>query len=751
MPKQWLYGCLIFLVFFHSCKGTPQEITLVSNGASEYKIVIPNEPSALEMKSAQVLQKYIHEVSGAQLPVVRGSAAGNSAIYIGHTQKGDHIHPGKLPAEGYLLQGIGKDIIIMGGSGKGLVYGVYTFLDKFLGTRKISNSPVVLPHLTTVTVSGLPIEARPQFEYRENYYPSSFDAEYLVWNKMQRFDDLWGLWGHSYDKLVPAKTYFATHPEYYALVNGKRQPSQLCLSNDEVYKIVVAEFKKRMADNPDAIYWSVSQNDDNGYCQCEKCKAVDNAQGTPSGSLIKFVNQVAASFPDKKITTLAYAYSHKAPRDLRPAPNVYVMLSDIEAYRDKPLSEEGSASQFRTDLKAWGKLTPNIFVWDYITQFTNYLAPFPNFHTLQPNIQYMKDNGVKGIFAQGSGETYSEFAELRCYLNTKLMENSQADVKKLTTDFLHDYYGAKAAPFIQDYLNLLQEKMINAHRKLDIYGNPVNEWNSYLTPELIDQYSALFDKAEALVEGNALYQERVMKARLPLEYTVLQQARFYGIEKHGVFVKDGSSWVIKPKLQDKVRRFADNCKKAGVTEMSEGGPDPDKYVSEWDAIFKAGVTNTKAVGAKVTLVHPFAEDFPAKGPRTLVDGNQGYNDFSYNWLCFYGVPMVATVDLGKAQMIGSVKMNFLDDPRHWIFQPEKVLVELSADGVNYNKIGEFTVSGGGEHFEVSRKEYEAVNRTKKSILIRYVRVTATCPGTFPIWRFSDKKKPMIACDEIYVQ
>ena len=752
MPKQWLQGCLCMIIFFNSCNGTSQEITIINNGTSTYNIVIPAEATPLEIRSATLLQKNLQLVSGVELPLVRGSAAsGNSGIYIGHTFRGDKVHPGKLPAEGYLFDSRGRDVFIMGGSGKGLIYGVYTFLEKYAGCRKVSNIPAVVRELPQIKVTGLPVEGKPQFEYRENYYPASMEAEYLEWNKLQRFDDLWGLWGHSYNKLVPAKTYFTTHPEYYALVNGKRQPSQLCLGNTDVFNIVVAELKKRIADNPDAIYWSVSQNDDNGYCQCEKCKPIDNEQGSPSGSLIRFVNKVAAVFPDKKITTLAYSYTHKAPATLKPASNVYILLSNIDAYRDKPLSEEGSAASFRTDLKAWGALTPNIFVWDYITQFTNYLAPFPNLHTLQPNIQYMKDNGVKGIFAQGSGETYGEWAELRCYLNTKLMEDSKADVKKLTSSFLVDYYGAKAAPLLQQYIDLIQEKMIASHRKLDIYGNPVNEWNSYLTPELIDQYSALFDKAEGLVEGNDKLQERVMKARLPLEYTVLQQARFYGIEKHGFFVYDADRWHVKEKFEGKVKRFIENCKKAGVTEMSEGGPNPDKYLDEWEAIFKGGVTPTKAIGAKVTLQNPFAEDYPAKGARTLVDGNPGYNDFSYNWLCFYGVPMAATIDLGKAQDIGAVKVHFLDDPRHWIFLPEKVKVEISADGVAYRTIGDLSSPENIEHYEVSRKEYIAVNPTKKSQLIRYIRVTAINPSLLPAWRYSEKKKPMIACDEIYVQ
>ncbi len=751
MAKGWLYGYLLLLISLSACHGNAQELILASNNASEYKIVIPAKASKLELRAASVLQDYFQRVSGVQLPIIADAAKpGTPAIYIGHTSKEKKI-PVNLPAEGSLLITDGKDLVIYGGSGKGLIYGVYGFIEKYLHCKKLSDGPAIITTAKQVLVPGsIRDESKPQFIYREVYYPASQDPEYLEWNRLQQFEDLWGLWGHSYDKLAPAKTYFSTHPEYYAEVKGKRQPTQLCLSNENVYKIVVDGLKTRMAQNPDAIYWSVSPNDDIDDCACDKCKAANDEQGSPSGSLIKFVNRVAGAFPDKVITTLAYGYTHRAPKSLKPLNNVYIFLSNIDAYRDKPLATEGSAAAFRNDLKAWRALTPNLFVWDYITQFTNYLAPFPNFHTLQPNMQFMKENGVKGMFVQGSGDTYGEWAELRSYVTAKLLQNDTANVKELTAGFLKDYYGA-AAPFLQQYIDLIQEKMIASHRKLDIYGNPVNEWNSYLTPELLDEYSAIFDKAEAATDGNGTLQERVTRARLPLEYTVLQEMRFYGIEKYGIFIREkNGDWSLRPNLEKKVSRFVDNCKKAGVKEMSEGGVNPDQYQAEWDSIYKAGVTPTKATGTTVTLQYPFAEDYPAKGNRTLVDGTPGYTDFSYNWLCFYGVPMVATIDLGRIQSVEKVKMHFLDDPRHWIFLPERVLVELSADGMNYRTIGDLTATVNEEHYNRSIKEYNIQN-TNAASQVRYIRVTANNLTTLPEWRFRENKKPMIACDEIFVQ
>ncbi len=744
-----LYRLMFLLLGVSACSGNAPEVVIVDANPPAYSIVIPVESTALENKSAKVLQDYIRRVSGKQLAIVKeGNVATPNGIYLGHTKKEGILIPGKMPAESYRIQITGKDLVICGGSGKGLIYGVYTFIEKYLGCRKIADAPAILPETQKVSVpADLREDGRPQFVYRESYYPAAHDPEYLEWNKMQQFEDLWGMWGHSYNKLVPAGTYFKSHPDYYALVKGVRQPTQLCLSNENVFIIAVNELKVRMAANPDAIYWSVSPNDDIGYCECDKCKAVDNAQGSPAGSLIKFVNRIAKTFPDKNITTLAYGYTHRAPRDLRPADNVFIFLSNIDAYRDQPLATAASAAPFRNDVKQWGALTKNLFVWDYVTQFTNYLAPFPNLLTLQPNMQYYKENGIKGVFEQGSGDTYGEWAELRSYLLVKLLQDDKADVKRLTEIFLQDYYGP-AAKFLLQYIGQLHNNMSDSKRRLDIYGNPVNEWNSYLKPETLDGYSQIFDAADGSVETKPVFAERTMRARLPLEYTVLQQARFYGIEKFGVFEKDHKgAWVVKQNLPEKVARFVANCKKAKVTELSEGGLSPDAYQAEWNAIFAAGVTPTIATGATVTLKYPFVEDYPAKGTRTLVDGTPGYSDFSYNWLGFYGTDMIATIDLGVAKNISGIKMHFLDDPRHWIFLPSNIAVEVSDDGVAYRPLTSFVSPPNDEHYELTIKLFAAEAKAKA----RYIRVTANNIPSLPAWRYRENKKPMIACDEVYVQ
>ncbi|MES2689213.1 MAG: DUF4838 domain-containing protein, partial [Bacteroidota bacterium] len=577
--------------------------------------------------------------------------------------------------------------------------------------------------------------------------------EYLDWNKLHNFEDLWGIWGHSYFKLVDPRTYFKDHPEYYAMQKGKRHATQLCMSNDEVVAVAVNTLKLKMADNPDAMYWSIGAEDDLGYCTCDQCNAVNKEEGTPTGAHLRFVNKIAKQFPGKVFTTLAYTYTSKPPLQTKPLPNVYIMLSTIDAYRTQALKTEPSAAAFRNSLEGWEKLTHNLFVWDYTTQFTNYLAPFPDLFVLGDNIKYFAAHHVKGVFSQGSGETYGEFAELKSYLVARLLWNPDRDPNVLLEEYCKNYYRG-AGKFIMEYITLLQAESRKTKRAIDIYGNPVNEYNSYLTPGLLEQYSALFDQAEGAVEEYEVHLKKVQRLRLSLEYTVLQQARFYGKEKQGYMIQDEETlnYVVKGAFPKRVKKFVDALKKYKVTELSEGGLSPDQYEQEWNEIFERGWKHNFASEAVVTLQTPPSPEYPAKKERTLIDEVFGQKDFSYNWLCFYGNDMAATIDMETTKEVANINMNFLDDPRHFIFLPSDIEVMVSTDGKSYTPADPVSTNlkkeaAMEEHYETTLVNYKFTIKPRQ---VRFIKVTAKNWPSVPEWRFRPNRKPMLACDEVFV-
>jgi hypothetical protein len=424
------------------------------------------------------------------------------------------------------------------------------------------------------------------------------------------------------------------------------------------------------------------------------------------------------------------------------------MLSSIDAYRQEPLSTIPSAAAFRKDLEGWGAITDHIFLWDYTTQFTSYLAPFPDYNNLQPNLQYLAAHKVTGIFSQGSGDTYSDMAAYNSYLQAKLLWDPSLTTEAVTADFLDGYYG-KAGPFVGQYLQALITTLHNTKTQLDIYGNPVNNYRNYLSPEAIDQYSGFLDKAEKAVEGNNELLTRVYNARLPLEYTVLQQSRFFGTEKFGYLIPEGNGYTVNPRWPERVRKFVAQCKQAGVKEMSEGGGNADAYQQEWDTIFARKWINSLAFRAKVSLLNPWSDEYPAKKERTLTDGLQGDKDFSINWLFIYGKDLVATIDLGESKTVNEVQMNFLRDARHYIFNPSDITVETSVDGTN------FIPAGKQQPAPAAEEDFAATVHTFRfrlpAVRARFVRITGRCLREVPAWRGAPPgKKASLCCDEVFV-
>jgi len=750
MKKVLTYIMLLLLSLnADACIANQKTLVLVANAASKTQIILPKNATIAEQKAAVILQNYIKQICKANLPITtEKNWDKNTAIFIGRTQAAENYNPTKIKNDGFFITTNINSLLICGGSGKGVVYGVYHFLENYLGCKKYANQPTSIKTESQISIT-LPIFdlQNPQFVYRQSYYPASLDAEYMDWHKLQNFEDLWGLWGHSFFKIIPPKKYFKSNPNYFSLVNGQRQATQLCLSSAEVYKLTVAYFKLAIADNPDAQYWSIAANDDEGFCTCANCKKIDDEEGGPQGSLIRFVNSVAKQFPEKIFTTLAYTYTAKPPKT-KPLKNVYPILSTIDAYRSKPLPNEESAAAFRKNLKGWAALTKNIFVWDYSTQFTNYLCPFPNYDNLKPNLNYLASADVKGVFEQGSGYTYGDMAEYNSYLQAKLLWNPNENIDQIKQDFLNGFYG-KAAPFIANYLNQLQQNLHSTKTNLDIYGNPINNYTDYLSPVLIDTYSQIIDKAEQAVENQPTLLQHVANVRLGLDFVVLQQSKFFGFEKFGYLIKDLETQkvTIKPNWPAKVINFVAQCKLAGVTELAESGQTPEAYLAEWEQIFAKPFVPNKALNADVKLAFPFIIDFPSKKERTLVDNVNGYIDFSYNWLFFYNTNLVATLDLGTSKTFNQIQTQFLLDPRHYIFLPLEVVLETSTDGINFKTAGKQTFAPTDEDYTAS------INKVNFELLkteARYIRLTAICPKQLPEWRINSRKKPAICCDEISV-
>jgi hypothetical protein len=726
-------------------------ITLVENGNSPYSIVISRNASGSDSVAAQVLQTYVNKISGATLPIREYNTKINASyIFIGsashNSRYSAHIDWKSLEEDGFTILTEGKNLIIAGGTEKGSLYGVYSFIETYLGCRKYSPTVEIIPHQQTIILQPINDTQIPKIKFRDDYF---YDPGYMAWHKLDNHSDMFAMYVHTFRSLVPPEKYFQNHPEYFSKVkSGRIQDGQLCLTNPDVFHIVVDELRQRIEEKPEYRFWSVSQNDTFSPCECDSCTAINEREGSMSGSLLAFVNRVADKFPDKIISTLAYQYTRAAPKNIRPRSNVNIMLCSIECNRCKPLEKDPGSASFINDVSEWTQRTNNIYLWDYVVQFRNLISPFPNLRVLQPNIQYFAKHGITNIFEQGSGKLSSEFKELRTYLIAKLLWNPDISIDSTMNDFLHGYYG-NAAPFIREYIDQMHNAMEASGEQLGIYGYPLPSENGYLSPRMIDLYISLFDQAEASVKDVPDILQRVQAARLPLQFAQLEQAKVFGTGDRGFFESDShSGWRVKSSMRQLLETFVDRCNRFGYTAIEEMGTTPDQYYRATSALLETSMKNHLALFKPVILTIPASTKYHSGDQHALTDGLTGPDDYHMNWLGFEGTDMVATVDLGSIHYAHLIRTNFLQDINSWIFMPLEVEYSTSIDGEHYrvlgtikNTIDEKRNGAGIAPFSL---EFQRVKT-------RYIRMTATSMKHCPLWHKGAGGLAWIFADEIVVE
>lgn len=563
--------------------GGENRVCLAENGKILFdSIVYPNElftdsddRYVIELESAvKFFADTLSSMTGDEIKTAPQSKYnGKKAIIIALDE---NVEAGK---GGYALRVSEQKIEIKAKDYSGLSGGIYAFLEDKLGCMYVSDSYDYIPKAKTIWLDECEENHTPSIEWR---YVYAYEPElrtnedgtknYGGWNSKLRLNGAgsndWYAWVHTSFTYVPPEEYFDEHPEYYSLYMGKRTykqgpvSGQLCWTNEDVYKIISQKVLQEMRDNPDVHIWDVSQMDtweNRGTgCKCDKCKAIDEKEGTPMGSLLTFINRladdVAKEFPNNYISTLAYNYTEDPPKNIKPRDNVIIKLclmpGDCASGYANPVGKH--AKKANELVASWGKVAKHIVIWDYNIDFHNYLMPFPILDTVKENNDFYLDNNVYGIFHQMSADKGGDFAELNSYVFARLMWDRNTDVQEVFNKYLTVYYG-DAAPYIAEYYSALQRNVKESGKDLYIYAKPWQYATSYLSAKNIDGYLATFEKAEKAVSENEELLERVERAKAGALFAKAAQVStdFDGREKA-------------------LNEFIEICEKNDITSLVEG-------------------------------------------------------------------------------------------------------------------------------------------------------------------------------------
>ena len=640
-------------------------------------------------------------------------------------------------------------ITISSNNKKNLFYATYEFIEKFLNVKWLSTD---YTHYEKLSSLNIPDNYNYYYEppvltrtvHSKLFYDDSIFADKLKVTNEAFPRYVPNARVHTFHRFMPYDVFYEKNPEYYALRNGKRLPTQLCLTNSAVLEIVKDSVRSFFKSSPISDVISVSQDDNTQYCQCENCSKIDNNEGSTAGSLIHFVNEIAKDFPDKTISTLAYQYTRKPPKT-KPLENVLITLCSIECDRSIPIDE--GCKDFSSDLKGWSILTDNIRIWDYTTQFTNFLAPFPNWGTIKPNINLFVQNNAKWIFEQHSRND-SELFELRSYVMAKLLWDPSLNFNTLIKDFNDKYYG-DGGKYITEYISKIQSQIDNTSFFLFLYGDPSQGFDSFLSPQNLSNYDKLFNKALSKVDYNSNYFKRILRSKISIDYAILELYRKNFSDLYKLTFYENSLKTINPELIERLNNFRDVCSENNITYMNEMGFTVTDYVSNYQNALTIAIKNNIASGKKVTL-ETIPKKYANEDPQVLTDGALGGNSFYSNWLGFEGNNMEAYVDLNEITEINSLSINFLQVTNHIVFFPKNVEFLQSDDKSNWTSLGR--VENNLKLNPRSKvNDIQTFSIDVENIKTRYVKVVAKNLSKAPIWHHGADLPSWIFADELIIE
>ena len=694
-------------------------------------IVLDDNPNT--MAASGLLQDFVQRSSGALLPIATTQGDASAHIFISTNESSS------LAYDGFRIRTDNSDIHIEG-RGAGAVNAVVRLLEQELGVRYWAGFSVDVPEHKNITISEMDLCDAPAFRYRQSQsWSSKEDPTYKLWHGWREPEEVFigKLWVHTFGRLLNSDIVGREHPEWYALVNGKRRPgsnAQWCLTNEELFEAVCKKLEEVFEANPGLKMISVSQNDGTDtYCTCPSCQAIYDEEGAVSGAYLRFVNRLAERFPDKEFSTLAYLFSMKPPKITKPLPNVNIMLCDIDCRRQLPLTETDRGREFVKALEGWSPICDNIFMWDYGINFDNFVSPFPNFHVLQPNIQLFRDHGVKMHFAQVAGTMGTDFCELRAYMLAKLMWNPDLDARALQEEFMHGYYGA-AGKYLLEYLDICTSELIASGKELWIYDSPISHKDGFLNAELRKRYNELFDKAEEAVASDPVKLKRVRISRLPLQYSDLEIARTM------------SECADVQALESALALFEERTAEYGVPTLNERNNRPADYCKLYRERFMPGKSKNLASGAKVSYTMAPSGKYAQMPASMLVDGLYGGTTFVESWIGWEGVDGEIILDLGRVCEFNTVYADFLHQIGAWILLPKGGCWSGSKDGESWQTLGTFSFPD--ERDGTVKFEKGGVNGNFSA---RYLKLHVDALGLCPSWHYGVGHPCWFFIDEIVVK
>lgn len=529
----------------NAATGSESRFCVFDPTRSTARILVPAHAPGGIRAAADELAHWLARLGAGEIAVTEephddGSQAGDAGrtIHVGETSTAARVHGARsLPDRGFHLSIAESMICISAADPADTPFAVAYLLETYCGIRWLwpGELGTVVPSLERLWLRVREETVVPSFVWRElgptgalwQQYgkeekerqlgiTEAHQRRYHEWERRNRFGGDLLSYGHIIGtEIIPPSRYADEHPEYFALVNGVRDCDpdtfdgkhghQPCTTNPDVIRLMVEHLRRSFDADPNLKGISVAMNDGRGFCECERCRALDRQAPpeTPGDSLshriFTFTNEIARELkkthPDRFVVALAY-HACVEPPAFPLEENVLVLLCLNSGHHWQAEAEENS---FRL-IREWIPKASHRGVYEYFIQGDLPDLPRVNVESIARLVGTLRAHGYRYFMTQ-AGDGFA-LNGANYYLLSKLLWNPTLDADAIVDDYCTYGFGA-AGPTIREYLDLLER----AHRRELAPGSPAREENPFpaiYTEDLLGQCEQLLTRAEAETrdEGN---------------------------------------------------------------------------------------------------------------------------------------------------------------------------------------------------------------------------------------------------------
>ena len=513
------------------------------------------------------------------------------------------------------------------------------------------------------------------FVYREPYFAPNLEPEYAPVIGTNNVEVDWGLWGHNLAKVIGKIV--PENDDIYALVEGGHNLNQLCFSSPLLFDLTGEYIKKNYGKGENKSYrFMIMPEDNNLVCTCPSCIELGNTENNATPAVTRFVNKLAEKFPKHQFFTTAYGTTVSLPKHQLPK-NVNVFISTIDLPKGIELSNDLTGTyNFKKQIEAWKNKTENVYLWDYAANFDDYLTPLPALYGLQKQLKLYKTLGIKGIFLNASGYDYSPFDDVKTFVSAALMMNVNADVDELVRKFFKKEYPV-SHQLLSGYYLQLEHDFSSKNKPYNMYGGMRQTLDTYLKA---GNFVRFYDALGKLLSGKkieGIEREKLQKLHTALTYTRLQVAYVAGAGKWGYADREKNKTVVKPEMKLYLQVLENFRKYPDLKHYKEADGFLSDYVNEWKQLIAKSPSVNELTGIPIKILSDPDEGF--EKADLLNDGTLGFaHDYHQGWY-LSSKDLRVGFSAEKLRHVKSIKFRFLDNERHGILPPEKVILIIDGE------------------------------------------------------------------------